>query len=861
MNLPIAPSLGIHKAFLVTVGLWPHQSGIVKYLLLFNTIFFTASQGYLQIGGMIAAWEDKNVFLESIPPVLVDFMCAAKIVNFLANFEKMQKLLFTLEEDWQKFKGRKEIEILDRYVMQGRMLTVTYAGCLYGSMVPFMIIPAVPLFMDIFVPGNETRTRLLMFRVDFLLDTEKYYYPLLIHSYFGTMAYITLVVAIDTILMIYVLHACGSFAVLGYQLEHLMDGVDIDVDLYPHKKNDTSYYNMSECILQHNHALEYSKFIEEANYKSYFFQMAFTMVCLSFTGFQTVMYLEEPQIAIRYFAFSVTQLLLLLLQSYPGQMLYDHSIEVSNYVNNCGWYQTSIRTRKLVCLMTMRSRIPCAMTAGKFYILNVANFSAVRMSYENKYIHFFHFSGHARDPEDSMISNANLSIIYHDYICLVGKYVFLLTMTMLRTRPHRDIETRQSAQGNNKFASIEGFILNKEGFGVYGTMDLLPNPHLAINKKFLSAIGMWPYQTGFMKSVLLFNLLFFIGSQGFFQIGGMIAAWRDKNVFLESIPPVLIDVVCCAKVINFLLNFEKMKELLSALANDWEKFKGREEIEVLNKYAMNGRKLTLSYAGCMYGSMIPFMIIPVVPNVMNALSPANATVARQLMFRVDYLLDAEKYYYLLLIHSYFGTMAYITLVIAIDTMLMTYVQHACGSFAVLNYQLDHLMDGIDIDVDVYPDKANDTRYTGMAECVAQHTHTLQYAKRIEDAIYKFNFIQLGITMVCLSFTGFQTVVYADAPGIAVRYIAFSITQLILLFLQSYPGQILYDHSVLVSDFVHNCEWYLTSIRTRKLFYMMTMRSRKPCFLTAGRFYVLNLANFSAVIRTSISYLTVLTSVR
>lgn len=157
----------------------------------------------------------------------------------------MENLLFTLEKDWQRFKGRKEIEILDRYVIHGRTLTMTYAGelfvssvtssvnatfwnefsnfsfckspgCLYGSMLPFMIIPAVPIFMDLFIPANETRTRLLMFRVDFLLDVEKYYYPLLIHSYFGTMAYITLVVAIDTILMIYVLHACGSFAILGW---------------------------------------------------------------------------------------------------------------------------------------------------------------------------------------------------------------------------------------------------------------------------------------------------------------------------------------------------------------------------------------------------------------------------------------------------------------------------------------------------------------------------------------------------------------------------------------------------------------------------------------------------------------------
>lgn len=87
--------------------------------------------------------------------------------------------------------------------------------------------------------------------------------------------------------------------------------------------------------------------------------------------------------------------------------------------------------------------------------------------------------------------------------------------------------------------------------------------------------------------------------------------------------------------------------------------------------------------GCMYGSMVPFLIMPLVPIVMNAVSHENVTYPKQLMFRVDYLLDAEKYYYPLLIHSYFGTLAYITLVVAIDTLLMIYVQHACGSFAIL----------------------------------------------------------------------------------------------------------------------------------------------------------------------------------
>lgn len=50
------------------------------------------------------------------------------------------------------------------------------------------------------------------------------------------------------------------------------------------------------------------------------------------------------------------------------------------------------------------------------------------------------------------------------------------------------------------------------------TMDQLAITYLNINKKFLASIGLWPHQSGFIKNLLLFNLLLFIGSQGYFQV-------------------------------------------------------------------------------------------------------------------------------------------------------------------------------------------------------------------------------------------------------------------------------------------------------------------------------------------------------
>lgn len=86
-----------------------------------------------------------------------------------------------------------------------------------------------------------------------------------------------------------------------------------------------------------------------------------------------------------------------------------------------------------------------------------------------------------------------------------------------------------------------------------------------------------------------------------------------------------------------------------------------------------------------YGAMIPFMMVPTLLNVANALKILNTTDDKPLLFRVDYFVDVETYYYPLLIHSYFATIGYITIVVAMDTINLLYVQHACALCTILGY--------------------------------------------------------------------------------------------------------------------------------------------------------------------------------
>ncbi|EFN82085.1 hypothetical protein EAI_01045 [Harpegnathos saltator] len=91
----------------------------------------------------------------------------------------------------------------------------------------------------------------------------------------------------------------------------------------------------------------------------------------------------------------------------------------------------------------------------------------------------------------------------------------------------------------------------------------------------------------------------------------------------------------------------------------------------------------IAFTASLYGSMTPFLVVPVILNTASYMGLYNVSEGRPVMFRSDYLLDVEKYYYPLLVHSYIGTLGFVSIVVAIDSMLVFHVQHECGMCEIL----------------------------------------------------------------------------------------------------------------------------------------------------------------------------------
>ncbi|KYM98781.1 Putative odorant receptor 67a, partial [Cyphomyrmex costatus] len=98
------------------------------------------------------------------------------------------------------------------------------------------------------------------------------------------------------------------------------------------------------------------------------------------------------------------------------------------------------------------------------------------------------------------------------------------------------------------------------------------------------------------------------------------------------------------------------------------------------------------------------------------------------------------------------------------------------------------------------------------------------------------------------------------PHLAIRHASYIIAQLLHLYIVCWLGQQVIDHSDHVYTSTYRGEWYESSLKSRKLLNMIMLRSTSPCTLTVGKIMILSFPSFSAVVRASASYFTVLRTI-
>nr|WGO81828.1 olfactory receptor 162 [Microplitis mediator] len=392
-------------------------------------------------------------------------------------------------------------------------------------------------------------------------------------------------------------------------------------------------------------------------------------------------------------------------------------------------------------------------------------------------------------------------------------------------------------------------------------MDVFDSTQWKTTKKLMSALGAWPFQPVIQQKTLGALFYFIIQSIYVVEILKLIVVWGNLTETLDCLPVFVYHSMVQVKMSNCLLNLKKAKILLSKVKRDWESNLDDSEIKILCNDGRIHKIIMDIYSSGLSSVAVIYTVVPLVPIFLDIVVPLNETRPKILPYPTEYFVDIENNFYALYTHGFIVTPIALFYFLAFDSLYAGLVQHACSMFTIVGRRLEKLTADQNI-INIKRNSINEENgIKSLVICIKMHKEILRFAQLLEENYSNYFFLLLGTIVLGLTVTGFQFVVLATEFGEKIRCLWYGTGQIIHLFFLSYLGQKLIIHSEFINESICAAKWYNYPRKMKLLIILMLMRGKIVSTITAGKIYVMSVENFSSVMKTSMSYFTVLTSVQ
>ncbi|XP_051166817.1 uncharacterized protein LOC127285057 isoform X4 [Leptopilina boulardi] len=335
-------------------------------------------------------------------------------------------------------------------------------------------------------------------------------------------------------------------------------------------------------------------------------------------------------------------------------------------------------------------------------------------------------------------------------------------------------------------------------------MDVVKKPYYNLTRYIIILSGLslrHPKWLNFLLKIFNFFTIFsFIG----FQIAGFIKVLDNIDMALQCVTPICFSLMSAILYTNNNLKVKQINAVFGKMQTDWDTLIKENEMIILHKYGRKCRTFTTIYifaffANCFFYSLS--LGIPILLIIMR-----NDGTPKPLMFFIECGINLQKNYALVIIYSYIAGYVCSYTIANGGTILITFLEHACGIFEILGHKLSTA-------IKEYPDSINKVSnrkklHQEIKLCVALHRKLL--------------------FAILLSVTGIQCVMSLKHSGDTIRY---------------------------------NADWYHLTTETKQLLIVIMRKGSEPTTFVVGKIFTLSLQFFTKVLQTSMSYFTVLMSVR
>ncbi|XP_071560233.1 uncharacterized protein [Temnothorax nylanderi] len=385
--------------------------------------------------------------------------------------------------------------------------------------------------------------------------------------------------------------------------------------------------------------------------------------------------------------------------------------------------------------------------------------------------------------------------------------------------------------------------------------------YYSLNRLLLLAVGLWPYQ---QSNFTQFQFIFFSATLSagiIFQLTPLIVLKCTSDLVTKVLSSASFFTTFIITYNAFRLNIEVVKKLLMELQHILNELRDKNEIAIAEKYSCIANRYTIALMALGVCGIFVSIIVQFWSNSINVDVPMNISHqrSRHLFIITEYFVDQEKYFYLILFHVYVALSIGATVMVAIGAMLITYLQHTCGMFRIASYRIEHAM-SIDILQNITL-KNKILMIEGIIYAVDIHRQAMKLSRHLLSAFEILMFCLITCGVVCVSINLFQIASSRNNVEEFLFPFLLVFACVTYMFIANYIGQNISDHNNHVFSTAYNVQWYRAPIHIQKIILFLLQRETKEFTLSVGKLFHASMECFATLVKTSVSYFTVIYSTR
>nr|XP_033206039.1 odorant receptor Or2-like [Bombus vancouverensis nearcticus] len=389
------------------------------------------------------------------------------------------------------------------------------------------------------------------------------------------------------------------------------------------------------------------------------------------------------------------------------------------------------------------------------------------------------------------------------------------------------------------------------------------NMKAALNKDFAYAmtpmkILSWPVGTWPLQDYNIFSAMRVIITSCFLLLmltivqSEMYLDSNDAEKNLDALVILSCGILAVSKVIRFRIRPAALILNFTSAVEDYNELRDDEKRVIVRKHAYMARVTSVSMIFFAYFSSILFITVPMLAekeekNVVNVTEESTSEYPIPSENVMALVKIPENLYFFVFIMEYLMLLFTSTGNLGSDSLFFGITFHLCGQVEILKLDFKRL-------------KIESERTREHFNVLTRrHIYLINLANMLIDTISSILAMQLFTSCILICTSGLQLILALSIGNIVMVIKTFMVLTALMvqLFAYSYVGEYLRRQMEGIGDSMYFCNWYdIPKGVTKDIIYVI-MRAQEPVFLRAGQFLVVNMETYTSIIKTSMSYLSVL----